>query len=145
MSKMKYQYYIVSLNHYNDLDNLPIVLYPKFTSYEDTTYNYFTKLNTTSENTRWYGMLKYVFLHESIYLNIGTSIPAGTLVTLGTMDSGLPGIPMAISVYVNSSSTRRYMGYIKTDGTINIRCNEAMEAGIYYVYIQSSYVVGYNN
>lgn len=94
--------------------------------------------------TRWYGMLKYIFLNEAIYLNVGTNISSGTLVTLGTMDSGLPGVPTAISVYINSSSTRRFMGYIKPDGTINIRCNEDMVAGIYYVYISAAYMVGYN-
>lgn len=71
---------------------------------------------------------------------VSASIAVGTSITLGTLSDYKPKYNTAVAIWVNSTKTPRYMGYIDANGNVIIKANEALIAGTYYFYINAMYI-----
>ena len=99
-----------------------------------------TYTSSVTSNSRIIKSLYLAVLAEQVTLTLNSAISAGATIKLGSISTHKPGLSIALSIWQNSTQTRRYMGYVGTDGTIAMKSNTDMPAGTYYIYIHTTYI-----
>ena len=87
-----------------------------------------------NNNSRVYSLYYLSVISDMVTLVLSSKITAGTPITIAKMNSYKPAQRTPISIYLNSALTRRFMGAINSDGTIDIRSDEDMIKGTYYIF-----------
>lgn len=92
-----------------------------------------------TNNSKVFTKTKQVFINARSKLVLTETISTGTTITLGKLSNYLPPSVCALSVWQNSTNSRRYMGAID-EGNVVIKCSANLTSGTYYIYFQASYV-----
>lgn len=126
----------------SQIDDINSIISNKFSISAITVNNISESTYTSSvtSNSRVIKSLYLVVLSEQVTLTLNDAVSAGTTIKLGSISNYKPGLSIALSIWQNSTQSRRYMGYVGTDGTIAMKSNTDMPTGMYYIYIHATYI-----
>jgi hypothetical protein len=92
-----------------------------------------------TNNSKVFTKTGQVFINARSKLVLSSTIAAGTTINLGKISDYLPPSVCAISLWQNSTQSRRFMGSIDS-GNICLKSSADMTAATYYIYFQTAYV-----
>lgn len=81
-----------------------------------------------------------VLINIQCYVQITGTISSGTTMIAATLGDKLPSIPIPVSIWVNATNSRRWVGGVQKNGEIHLKSNDGV-TGNHYIYISAAYFV----